>query len=579
MTTTTATDISSTNTQSNQKGEGIVSLTVGKVDASIALLTTDDHLIIEFPTILLPEDIKTGSIVQFNVSHNYESESNVFTKFLNLQNDIFQKYGQLEPSPPHLSKLNVTQTSCILKWDNLNLGSVDLKSLILYKSTIKPENANSGSSIPDNAQSSTGAATHTKMERITMIPNPIKTNSFKISGLSVDTSYEFQLKMSTTSGTYYSNRLAIKTHKMTDMSGITCCLGKLDTTLQITENDIKSCLDSIGAKPLQNKVTIDTTHYITNEVDEVDNDQDEELEKAKRNNIPIVKPEWVRACQVEKRIIGVRGFYYQNPVGGADDMTGNYKFDKSLTEAYLSKISAEEKTETGKDQEAVTEVQKENKMEEEEENNIEKEDKASSGNSEQEGGLEDKDFKTEDLNEELTTDNEQSKEQKEDVLKNDKKIKAVDLNDQQEDEDEEGKYENIIEQAGKEEKSMEEPMVEEGKEGEPVEETKDEGPVGGNNEESVGGNNEEPIEENKGEEEELMGENKENPVEGNREEPVKEEPVKKNQWKKNQWKKNQWKRNQWKKNQWKKNQWKKNQWKKNQWKKNQWKKNQWKKNS
>lgn len=36
-----------------------VLLTVGKLDASLALLTTQDHHVIEFPTVLLPENVKS----------------------------------------------------------------------------------------------------------------------------------------------------------------------------------------------------------------------------------------------------------------------------------------------------------------------------------------------------------------------------------------------------------------------------------------------------------------------------------------------------------------------------------------
>lgn len=140
-----------------------------------------------------------------------------------------------------------------------------------------------------------------------VIPNPFKVTTTKISGLSVDTPYEFQLKLITTSGTLWSEKIILRTHKMTDMSGITVCLGPLDPLKEISNTQVSQCLSHIGARPLQRHVAIDTTHFVCNDLD--NEETNEELMKAKHNNIPIVRPEWVRACEVEKRIVGVRGFY------------------------------------------------------------------------------------------------------------------------------------------------------------------------------------------------------------------------------------------------------------------------------
>lgn len=255
-----------------------VSLTVGKLDASLALLTTQDHHVIEFPTVLLPDNVKAGSIITMNVRENVPEEQRQRKTFEEIQQIILEKYGSKKPSPPVLKVINTTQTSCVLSWEQLSLGSAKLKQLILYRQGI----------------------------RSTIIPNPFKVTSTKISGLSVDTAYEFQLKLITTSGQYWSEKIKVRTHKMTDMSGITVCLGPLDPLLNINEAQIKDCLEIIGARDLQKHVSIDTTHFICNDVD---NEDDEELIKAKNNNIPIVRPEWIRACAVEKRIVGVRGFY------------------------------------------------------------------------------------------------------------------------------------------------------------------------------------------------------------------------------------------------------------------------------
>ncbi|CAI4046838.1 Chs5p SKDI_12G3610 [Saccharomyces kudriavzevii IFO 1802] len=256
-----------------------VLLTVGKLDASLALLTTQDHHVIEFPTVLLPENVKAGSIIKMQVSQNLEEERKQRKHFKSIQAKILEKYGTHKPESPVLKSVNVTQTSCVLAWEPLKLGSAKLKSLILYRKGI----------------------------RSMVIPNPFKVTTTKISGLSVDTPYEFQLKLTTTSGTLWSEKIILRTRKMTDMSGITVCLGPLDSLKEISDAQISQCLSHIGARPLQRRVAIDTTHFVCNDLD--NEESNEELMKAKHNNIPIVRPEWVRACEVEKRIVGVRGFY------------------------------------------------------------------------------------------------------------------------------------------------------------------------------------------------------------------------------------------------------------------------------
>ncbi|KAL6940628.1 hypothetical protein ACO0QE_004540 [Hanseniaspora vineae] len=326
-----------------------VSMTVGKLDASLALLTTDEHHIVEFPTILLPKNIDTGSVIEFKVRNDKAKEKENELDFFELQNEIFAKYGKDNAQAPVLSTMNITQTSCVLQWDQLELGSTQLKSLSLWKfvPTIVPTKATSASTRSRfNTHHSQGGNAETNeanekeegmMERITIIPNPITTHNFKISGLGVNSKYKFQLKLETSNGEFFSNVLTVHTHTMTDMSGITCCLGSLDyEKYKISAQDIEACLQTIGAKlPLQKHVSVDTTHYITNESEIENEDKDEELTKAKKFNIPIVKPEWVRACQLEQKIMGVKGFYYKN--SEKDDLSGNYKFDKNYTKAYLDK--------------------------------------------------------------------------------------------------------------------------------------------------------------------------------------------------------------------------------------------------
>jgi hypothetical protein len=232
-----------------------------------------DHLNvqIEFPSILLPPNISSGSIVDITVARNLQSETKTQNNFLQLQDDIFHSFGESEPASPVLRCKNATQTSVVLEWDPIKLATADVISLSLYRNGQKAGN----------------------------IPRPTKMHTTKISGLAVDTEYTFHLVLRTSAGTFSSEKLAVKTHKMTDLSGITVTPGVLPS--QLRETLIKA-VERIGAKMSEN-VGIDTTHFVTTE------GRGQPWEKAVEMNIPVVRPEWVEGCERGGRIVGVRQYY------------------------------------------------------------------------------------------------------------------------------------------------------------------------------------------------------------------------------------------------------------------------------
>lgn len=121
----------------------------------------------------------------------------------------------------------------------------------------------------------------------------------KISGLAVDTKYVFHLVLRTTAGTYTSDKVEVQTHKMTDLSGITITTGVLP---QAMRENLAVAVERIGAK-IVDSVRIDTTHFVTTEGRGI------QWEKAVEMNIPVVRPEWVDACEKSGRILGVTKFY------------------------------------------------------------------------------------------------------------------------------------------------------------------------------------------------------------------------------------------------------------------------------
>ncbi|CAK7202908.1 hypothetical protein SEUCBS139899_005635 [Sporothrix eucalyptigena] len=263
----------------------LVSLTVGKVDAGVTVLLTQDKRLIEFPSILLPPNISSGSIVDIAVSRNRASEQAAKDSFAALQNRIYETFGVDPPATPVLRCRNATQTSVVLEWDPIQLATADLTSLSLYRNGQKAGN----------------------------IPRPLQMHSTKISGLAVDTEYTFHLVLRTSAGTFSSEKLVVRTHKMTDLSGVTITTGILSGAAR---ERLVAAVERIGAKlvPDPGSVRIDTTHFVTTE------GRGTAWEKAVELNIPVVRPEWVEACEKNGRILGVTKFYLDavRPTGPND---------------------------------------------------------------------------------------------------------------------------------------------------------------------------------------------------------------------------------------------------------------------
>ncbi|RMZ86049.1 hypothetical protein DV737_g146, partial [Chaetothyriales sp. CBS 132003] len=249
----------------------LVSLTVGKVDAGVAVLLTQDKRLIEFPSILLPPSITSGSIVDITVSQNHVAEQKAGASFDRLQSEIVDTYGLNSPATPELRLRNATQTSIVLEWDPIDLQTTTLRSLALYRNGQKAGN----------------------------IPRPFDMHSTKISGLQLETEYTFYLVLRTSGGTYTSNVLTVKTHPMTDLTGITVTPGVLPPQLR---ESLETAVHRIGAK-MTESIRIDTTHFVCTE------GRGREWERANEMNIPVVRPEWIEGCEREGKLIGVRGYY------------------------------------------------------------------------------------------------------------------------------------------------------------------------------------------------------------------------------------------------------------------------------
>ncbi|KAH7906124.1 hypothetical protein BJ138DRAFT_1130104 [Hygrophoropsis aurantiaca] len=293
--------------------------TVGKLDAGMAILLGDRAHLIEFPSVLLPPGATTGSIVNIAVHQNIAAERKRDQEFWTLQNDILETFGQKSPENPELKVRNVTQTSVTLEWPPLQLATAKLRSLDIYK----------------NGQ------------RLAAIPNAHTNTSTKLSGLSVDNSYSFQLILRTSAGTFPSNIIRVRTHTIADTSGISVCFGTVGDEVML--ENAKLALREMRAK-WSDKIQIDTTHFVCTTPavtpsgaqasgGNTNTGPGVEYQRALQLSIPVVQPQWILACHSEKRMVPIAGFY----LGVTPPTPAPYQRPQSMSQASLPQSNAAHK--------------------------------------------------------------------------------------------------------------------------------------------------------------------------------------------------------------------------------------------
>ena len=269
--------------QSNSSDDSFT-FTVGKLDAGMAILIGDKASLIEFPSLLLPPGVSSGSVVNIRVLRNDQQERRQKDEFDQLQEDILHTFGQQSPKPPALRLRNVTQTSVTLEWDRLTLATATLLSLDIYR----------------NGQ------------RLAPIPNPLHNTSTKLSGLDVNAEYTFHLVLKTTAGTFSSPVIKTRTHTINDTSGISVCFGHVHDAEMLQA--AKKALTSMKAK-WHDRIQIETTHYVCTDprspgdVNAPQGSQGQGYSKAMQLSIPAVLPHWIFACHDQKKMVGISAFY------------------------------------------------------------------------------------------------------------------------------------------------------------------------------------------------------------------------------------------------------------------------------
>ena len=126
--------------------------------------------------------------------------------------------------------------------------------------------------------------------------------------MEINTEYSFQLVLRTTAGTFPSNLLRVRTHTMSDTSGISVCFGNVQDPV-LLEN-AKLALREMGAKWSDN-IQIDTSHFVcttpaatptgANVAGNASGAPGVAYQRALQLSIPVVQPHWILACHSERR--------------------------------------------------------------------------------------------------------------------------------------------------------------------------------------------------------------------------------------------------------------------------------------
>jgi hypothetical protein len=217
--------------------------------------------------------VQAGSIVDVTLERNTDEEHRQQQRFKDIQHDIFKKYGQ-EPIPPVIRVKSVTQTSVTISWEPLRLQAATYRGIDIY---------NNGQKL-----------------NIKCAPSAI---SVKIGGLDVAHDYDIWVVLRTSAGAYESNRVAVKTHAIDNLTGLHVCFGMFSNEADIPR--MKEVVKRIGAS-YSDELTVDNTHLVCTVP------RGKPCEKALQLNIPIVSPEFLKACEQERRVVPAHPFHLKS---------------------------------------------------------------------------------------------------------------------------------------------------------------------------------------------------------------------------------------------------------------------------
>ncbi|KAJ1548230.1 Chitin synthase, class 5 [Nowakowskiella sp. JEL0078] len=251
-----------------------VQFTVGKLDAGMAILLSPGHHLIEFPSTILPEGITTGSIVNITIERNVEEELRQREEFFTLQDEIFKSFSS-PPEAPVIRCKASTQTSITIAWKPLVLHTAEVRSIEVYRNQTK----------------------------LNLNLQPTATNA-KLTGLEMDHEYEIFIIVRTSAGVLTSSKISARTHKLDNLTGINVCFGDFSHDQDI--DALVDLLHRIGAQ-CSDELTTDNTHLVCTIA------KGPKYDRSLEWNIPVVSPEWLKACEAQKKIQPAHSYYISNP--------------------------------------------------------------------------------------------------------------------------------------------------------------------------------------------------------------------------------------------------------------------------
>jgi hypothetical protein len=164
--------------------------TVGRVDAGVALLLTNEQQLIEYPSALLPRGICAGSIVNISTERDRAAEEQVLEEFYRLQEEILREFSR-PPEAPTARVRRATQTSLVVEWTELRLHAADLRKVTVLRDGEPAKNF-----------------------------VWVGERALRLHGLKVDTECTLQLQFHTSAGVVASNVLAARTQTLADITGV-----------------------------------------------------------------------------------------------------------------------------------------------------------------------------------------------------------------------------------------------------------------------------------------------------------------------------------------------------------------------
>jgi hypothetical protein len=208
------------------------------------------------------------------IERNKDEELRQRDEFFQIQKEIYSTFSKV-PEEPVIHVKSITQTSLIIQWDPLALNSADLRGIDVFKN---------GQKLSQNL--------------------PPSANSVKLSGLDVAHDYTVWIVLRTSAGSFTSNKLMVKTHTMENLSGLNPTFGQFSNPND--QEELIGILNRLGAG-YSEELTSDNTHFICSVP------KGPKYERAMELNIPVVSPEFLKACEAQGKVMPSHLFYMAKP--------------------------------------------------------------------------------------------------------------------------------------------------------------------------------------------------------------------------------------------------------------------------